>query len=322
MKVNPALRRVALIYNPASGQASARRAQRVREAMEVLRAAGAQVESLETAGPGGGAAHARECVRRGFDAVIACGGDGTVHEVLQPLVGTGIALGVLPLGTANALAANLGLVAPAAAVARKLLHARPVRIPVGRIHYRDPAGNPASRYFVVAAGIGADALLMSRLDTRLKRRIGYLLYLIEAFRIWATHPFPLFEAAVTANGSGTHRVVEVSQLLAVRVRSFGGALRRLAPGATLYNGHLHLIAFRTRRRLDYLRFLLSVLAGRHNFDGVVELLEATRVECRPFNGGPEVLFTEADGELLGSLPVTLQVVPDALDLLVPEGAEP
>lgn len=322
LKVNPVLRRVALIYNPASGPSSARRELRVREAMQVLREAGAHVESLETSGPGGGAVHARACVRQGFDAVIACGGDGTVHEVLQPLVGTGIALGVLPLGTANALASNLGLIAPAAIVARKLLHARPVRIPVGRIHYRDSAGNPASRYFVVAAGIGADALLMARLDTRLKRRLGYLLYLIEAFRLWATHPFPLFEAAVTANGSGEDRVVEISQLLAVRVRSFGGALRRLAPGATLYNGHLHLIAFRTRRRLDYMRFLLAVLAGRHAFDGVVELLEATRAECRPCNGGSEILFTEADGEVLGSLPVTLEVVPDALNLLVPQGAEP
>jgi diacylglycerol kinase (ATP) len=322
LKVNPALRRVAFIHNPASGPVSARRELRVREAMQVLREAGSQVENLETRGPGGGAAHARECVRQGFDAVIACGGDGTVHEVLQPLVGTGIALGVLPLGTANALAANLGLIAPASEVARKLLLAKPVRIPVGRIHYRDPAGNPASRYFVVAAGIGADALLMSRLDSRLKRRLGYLLYLVEAFRIWATDPFPLFEAAVTTNGSGIPRVVEVSQLLAVRVRSFGGALRRLAPGATLYNGHLHLIAFRTRRRLHYLRFLLGVLAGRHTFDGVIELLEATEVECRPCNGSAEILFTEADGEVLGSLPVRLEVVPDALHLLIPQGAEP
>lgn len=295
----------------------------VREAMRVLRDAGAQVESMETHAPGEGAAHAQQCVRQGFDAVIACGGDGTVHEVLQPLVGTGVALGVVPLGTANALAANLGLIAPAPKIAHKLLHARPVRIPVGRIHYRDHAGTAASRYFVVAAGIGADALLMSRLDSRLKRRIGYLLYLIEAFRIWATDPFPLFEAVVTANGSGTHRVVEVSQLLAVRVRSFGGALRRLAPGATLYNGHLHLIAFRTRRRLHYLRFLLAVLAGRHTFnDGIVELLEATQVECRPCNGAAQVLFTEADGEVLGSLPVKLEVVPDALNLLIPQGAEP
>ena len=100
-----------------------------------------------------------------------------------------------------------------------------MNISVGRIHYQTSAGNSDSRYFAVAAGVGADALLMSRLDARLKRRLGYVLYLIEAFRIWATHSFPLFEIVLPANGSGTSgngRTVEVSQLLVVRVRSFGG----------------------------------------------------------------------------------------------------
>jgi diacylglycerol kinase (ATP) len=316
------MRRMALIYNPASGQKSGRRAAAVREAIAIFRDAGLHVESFETIGPGSGADHARNCIAAGFDTVIACGGDGTVHEVLQPLVGTNVALGVIPLGTANALAANLGLIASAASVARTLLKAAPIRVPVGRIHFSDPAGQPGSRYFVVAAGVGADALLMSRLDSRLKRRLGYVLYLIEAVRIWATDPFPLFEVEVTDNGSGAKRVVHVSQLLAVRVRSFGGVLRRLAPGATLHNGHLHLIAFRTRRRLHYLAFLLAVVAGRHTFNKTIELLESTEVQCRPRNGSREKLFVEADGEVLGSLPVKMDVVPDALTLLVPLGAEP
>jgi diacylglycerol kinase family enzyme len=117
-------------------------------------------------------------------------------------------------------------------------------------------------------------------------------------------------------------MVEVSQLLAVRVRSFGGVLRRLAPGATVHNGYLHLIAFRTRRRLHYLGFLLSVIAGRHNFDRTIDLLESPQVECRLRNGSRETIFVEADGEVLGSLPARMDVVPDALTLLVPLGAEP
>ena len=69
---------------------------------------------------------------------------------------------------------------------------------------------------------------MSRLDAGLKRRLGYALYLIEAFRIWATDPFPFFETSFT-NGTGHRRVEDVSQLLAVRVRSFGGVLRNWLP---------------------------------------------------------------------------------------------
>jgi YegS/Rv2252/BmrU family lipid kinase len=300
--------------------------------MDVLAEAGIAAEAFVTNGVGSATTVAREAVQRGFDTVIACGGDGTVHEILQSLVGTEVALGVVPLGTANALAADLGLTASPAKVLRTLLDAAPARISVGQIHFQDSAGKPSSRYFTVAAGVGADALLMSRMDARLKRRLGYALYLVEAFRIWATHSFPLFEAIVPANGSHTElvsndhacktRTVEVSQLLAVRVRSFGGVLRYLAPGASLRNGSLSLLAFKTRSRLHYLLFLLAVLAGRHKFAREVELIETPSIECRVRNGSKESFFVEADGEVLGLLPVRIEVVPHSLTLLVPAGAQP
>ena len=299
------MRQVALIYNPASGQYSARRDAAVNEIKAVLREAGITVKSFETGAPGSAMMLAEEAVRAGFDTILACGGDGTVHEILQSLVGTDASLGVVPLGTANALAADLGLIASPAKVARILLDATPARVSVGRIHFHDKAGNPDSRYFIVAAGVGADALLMSRLDTRLKRRLGYVLYLIEAFRIWLTSSFPLFEAVLPENGNGSRRVVNVSQLLAVRVRSFGGVLRKLAPGASLRNGSLSLLAFKTQSRLHYLLFLLAVIAGRHTFKREVELLDTPSIECRPRDGSREALFVEADGEVLGSLPVRL-----------------
>lgn len=320
--MNSTLRRVALIYNPASGQHSARRASAVSEAMAVLRTAGVAAEAFETIGVGSGTVHAAEAVRLGCDAVIACGGDGTVHEIVQSLVGTDVALGVIPLGTANALAADLGLTGSPARVARKLLDALPERVQVGRIHYQDSNGDSNSRYFIVAAGIGPDALLMSRLDSGLKRRLGYVLYMIEAFRIWATHPFPLFDVEVLPNGTGAPRVLQVSQLLAVRVRSFGGALRMLAPGATLLSNNLHLLAFRTQSRLRYMMFLLAVLGGRHTYKRDVELVETAAVDCRAHNGSRETLFVEADGEVLGSLPARMEVVPQAIKLLIPRGAQP
>ena len=316
------MRRVALIYNPASGQHSARRKAAVEQALTVFREAGVTAEALETKEAGEATLHAREAIGAGYDTVLACGGDGTVHEVLQGLVGTDVALGVIPLGTANALAADLGLLGTPAKVARKLLQSAPERVPVGRIHYRDMAGNGSSRYFVVAAGIGADALVMSRMDAGLKRRLGYVLYLVECFRTWATFSFPLFEAALPANGHGAGRKVDVSQLLAVRVRSFGGVLGTLAPGASVCNGNLSLLAFKTQSRLHYLKFLLAALAGRHTFNGAVELVETPSIECRAHNGAGETLFVEADGEVLGCLPVRLEVVPESLMLLIPPGATP
>src|ERR1700722_18941871 len=94
--VTSTLRRVALIYNPASGQISPRRDAALGGAISVFRNAGVHVESFKTDGPGSGAVLARLCAEEGFDAVLACGGDGTVHEILQGLVGTKVALGVLP----------------------------------------------------------------------------------------------------------------------------------------------------------------------------------------------------------------------------------
>ena len=315
------MRRVALIYNPASGQYSARRHAAVDEIKAVLREAGVVAEAFETGAPGSATTIAERAIRDGFDTILACGGDGTVHEAVQSMVGTDVALGVVPLGTANALAADLGLIASPAKVARKLLDSTPARVSIGRIHYND-AGNPGSRYFIVAAGIGADALLMSRLDSRLKRRLGYVLYLIEAFRIWATSSFPLFEAELPSNGNGGGRVLVVSQLLAVRVRSFGGVLRTLAPGASLRNGSLSMLAFKTQSRLHYLSFLLAVIAGRHTFNRDVELMDSPSIECRACNGSADHLFVEADGEVLGSLTVRLEVVPHSLTLLIPPSVQP
>jgi diacylglycerol kinase (ATP) len=316
------LRRVALIYNPQSGQHSAQRDKSLRRALELLREAGIDAEALETDAPGSAKTLAKAAMRNGYDSILACGGDGTVHEVLQCLVGTDVALGVVPLGTANALAQDLGLGTSPVNAVRKLLIATPTKIPVGRIFYHDKNGAECSSYFTVAAGIGADALLMASLDAGLKRRFGYALYMVEATRIWATNPFPLFSAAFSLNGTGETHKADVSQLLAVRVRSFGGALGMLAPGATLRKDTLKLITFNTRNRFHYLRFLLAVVAGRHTFSKHVGLIEATAVDCHARNGSKTQIYVEADGEVLGALPARMEIAPQMLTLLIPPDAQP
>ena len=101
-----------------------------------------------------------------------------------------------------------------------------------------------------------------------------------------------------------------------------GFYAQLAPGASLRNGSLSLLAFKTQSRLHYLRFLLAVIAGRQTFTRTVELLDTPSIECRALNGSRDTLFVEADGEVLGSLPVRLEVVPHSLTLLIPPGAQP
>jgi diacylglycerol kinase (ATP) len=315
------MRRVALIENPASGSTSPRRKAVLRIAADALHGAGVEVDHLIIDGPGSGAMLARDAIARGCDTVLVCGGDGTVHQVLQPVVGTSVALGVLPLGTANALAANLGLAGSPEKAIGALLQASPVQVPVGRISYQALDGSRQTRYFTVAAGIGPDALLMARMDPVLKRRLGYILYVIEAFRIWASHPFPLFEAKM-GDGSGGESTVYASQILAVRIRSFGGVLGRLAPGATLHSRELSLVAFKTRSRFRYLKFLLAVTAARQTFSRDVELITARSVECVAGPDAKSPIYVEADGEVLGHLPVRIEMAEETLTLLMPPNAQP
>jgi len=117
-------------------------------------------------------------------------------------------------------------------------------------------------------------------------------------------------------------VEEVSQLLAVRIRDYGGVLHNFAPGATLLKDGLRLIAFKTRSRLSYFRFMMVSMFGCQSFSREVELLDAGSVECRPCNGSSPRVFAEADGELLGDLPVRIEIVPQAVTLLIPPNAKP
>src|SRR5260370_30022007 len=103
------MHRVALIYNPVSGQHTQRRAALIRRVMAVLHSAAIEVKVIPTESAERVGTQAQEAIREGCDTILACGGDGTVREVLQSVVGTSAALGVIPMGTANDLAAGLGL---------------------------------------------------------------------------------------------------------------------------------------------------------------------------------------------------------------------
>lgn len=310
------MRQITLISNPISGRHRARRRAQLEAVAAVLRSQGAQLTCTETDGPGSAAVLARRAADQGCDTVVVCGGDGTVHHALQGLARTQTALGVVPFGTANALAASLGLAGDPVRAAHKLLTATPTRLPVGRIAYANRRGEARERYFLVAAGVGPDGRLMAEMDPGLKRRIGYLLYIVDGFRIWAGGRFPLYQVRLDG---GDPR--QVSQILVVRVHSLGGAVGSLVPGASLASPRLEMLAFATQSRWQYLRFVVGAVLGHHPFSAAVERLEAGVVECQALDGGREALRAEADGEPLGTLPVCMEVVADALTLLIPEDAE-
>ena len=125
--------------------------------------------------------------------------------------------------------------------------------------YLDFDGNRGSRFFIVAAGIGADAHLFYKLNPRVKGHLGMAAYYAMATRLWLTHPMENFAVEIESGRSQS----SVSQLLAVRICNFGGVLRELAPGASLERDDLRLVLFRTRSRLAYLHYIVRGLVGAH-----------------------------------------------------------
>ncbi|MBA3914984.1 MAG: hypothetical protein H0X25_14270 [Acidobacteriales bacterium] len=313
------MRKAALFYNPLSGRRRGSRLKVVESVSAVLRRAGVELKVAETQGPAETGYQVRSAIAEGCDVVLACGGDGTVHDILQGMIGSPASLGVIPLGTANALAHDLRMPLRPVAAAQVLLHAQPKRVAVGKIDYTEFSGGLASRYFVVTVGIGVDAHLFYALNPVFKSRLGMASYYTKATRLWMTHPLEWFEVQAGA-GERAREKIKVSQVLAVRIRNFGGVLRELAPGAGLERDDLRLVLFRTRSRVTYLRYILRGLLGRKNPIKGIELVYSQGLQCRHLDdsaGKQSSIYVEADGELLGTLPAGIEVVPNALSLLMP-----
>jgi YegS/Rv2252/BmrU family lipid kinase len=314
------MRKAALFYNPHSGRRRKHRVKDVESAASVLRAAGVEVEVAPTRAASDATAQVRMSIREGFDTIVACGGDGTIHDVLQGIVAHDAALGIIPLGTANAMAHDLRLPMNPAAAAHALLSAAPTKIAVGKIQYRDFNAIPSSRYFTVAAGVGVDAHLFYKLNRLIKDRAGMMAYYSKATHLWLTHRMRYFEAEFSSNGGGMRREARLSEMLAVRINQFGGVLRELAPGASLARNDLRLVLCRTGNRALYLAYVFRGILGMSSGVPGIVLEYADEVTCRPIaSERPENIYVEADGELLGRLPITLSMVPDALTVLVPNG---
>lgn len=311
------MRKAALFYNPQSGRRKKHRVKDVETAAAILRAAGVEVEVAPTPDAAGAAGQARAAVRAGFDTIIACGGDGTAHDVLQGMAGENAALGIIPLGTANALAHDLRLPISVEGAARALLTATPKRIALGKIEYRDLEGAPASRYFTVAAGVGVDAHLFYKLNRSVKHRMGMFAYYAKATHLWLTHRMRYFEAEFSKAGGDRQREARLSEMLAVRINHFGGVLRELAPGASLARNDMRLVLCRTGNRALYLAYVFRGMLGLSSGVHGIELAHADRITCRQVSTDKdENIYVEADGELLGRLPITLSMVPEALTVLV------
>lgn len=304
-----------LIYNPAAGRRQARRAELLQHIADALTGRGHRAEVVATTAPGSAIVQARKAVEDGADIVFACGGDGTVHEVLQRLVCENgkhrTALGVIPLGSANALARHTRLPLDPLQAALEQIDATPQTIPIGKLVYRGQI-----RYFAVMAGAGPDGALVYNLPANDKARLGRLAYYVRAARLFATRHFQPFELEYTEAASGAVVTTQAVSVMAVRVSSLGGLFNKLVGHlASLHDADLQLILLSPPAHFSLPLWFISGSLHLHSFNRFLCSVKVTGFSCRPLAGSAP--HFQADGEWLGRIPVDVTIVPDGVRILIP-----
>jgi diacylglycerol kinase (ATP) len=253
---------------------------------------------LPTQGPGEAGALARSAIEHGADLVLALGGDGTINEIAQGVVGTPVPMGILPGGTANCLANELGLGSRVDKAAAKLVECEPVRISVGRA-----VGQQTERYFLLMCGAGLDAAIVKEVNQEWKRTTGKLAY-------WAAGLAQFRRAVAAMRLRVDNREIDCGFALASRIRNYGGDLE-IASGASLRKHDFEVVTFQGESPLRYAFYMTGVgIRVVQKLPGV----DTRRAQCIQFL---TPIHTQVDGEYFGCEPMHVEIVPDALTLLIP-----
>jgi YegS/Rv2252/BmrU family lipid kinase len=292
--------RVRLIYNPAARGAPS--VQAVRQALEATRAEGWEGDVAVTEGPLHATDLGREAAAAGCDVVIACGGDGTVNEVINGIVGTGAALGVAPAGTANVWAKEVRIPRNLGRALRELARGERRPIDLGRATLAGSA-----RYFILVAGVGFDGLVVKHVSPRWKAVLGAASYVLHG--AWDALSQRAHPARVRIDGD-----VSATNLFWATVsntRSYGGAMT-LSPAARVDDGALDLTLMRSGGPASVASYLARAFLGTldRSPTALVRQVRSFEVETRG-------LAVQVDGEYLGETPVLVEVAPAAIETLVP-----
>lgn len=292
--------RVLIVVNPTAGRG---RAGRVWPAVAAeLDRCGIEYEPHFTTGPKDATSAARSAAGRGYGAVVAAGGDGTLTEVVNGLVGSGCAFGVLPMGSGNDFARTAGVALDPVAAARQLASAVPRPVDLGR------AGE---RYFVNVASAGMDAEIANLMNVDLRWLSGAPAYVAATF--WTLARFRSTLVRLELDGA-IHRLP--ASLVAVGNGRFYGGGMMVTPGASLDDGLFDVCVLGAMGRAEFLREFPSVYRGQHLSHPKVSIFRARKVTLQTEPEGRYLV--QADGEILGRVPREFTVEPGALPFLGPD----
>lgn len=297
--------RCVIIYNPHAGKLKNRGSDRLERAQLILTEAGYEATLVPTSGPGDAVALARGWAADGVGLIVAAGGDGTINEVAEGMVHSAVPLGILPAGTANVLAMETGMSSNLETAARHLLTYTPERVSVGRLDFNN--GSPSRRHFLLMAGVGLDARLIYNLSAPLKTNLGKMAYWIAAFSLVGRH---LEEFSVKID----ERDYQCSFALVSKVRNYGGDLE-IARDTSLFDDQFEVVLFQGQNSVRYLRYFVGVVMNRLQGMEGVRILRARKLHV---SSVPDTrVYMQVDGEYAGHLPGSIEIVRDAITLLLP-----
>jgi diacylglycerol kinase (ATP) len=296
----PPARRLMIIFNPTSGW---RRRRRFEAVLERLRARGCELCVHETTAPGDAERLAAAAEPALYDALVVGGGDGTVNEAINGLGpgGRHLPLAILPLGTANVLAAELGLSADHDAIARTIAEgaARPVTV-----------GMANGRRFILMAGVGFDAQVVATVNLKIKRRFGKVAYGLAILRQLLVYGFPSYR--VVLDGSP----LEAASVLVANAHFYGGRFVA-APAAGLQTPTFQVGLFERSGPAAAIGYALALFLGFLPRLKSYRILAARRIEI----DGPQGEPVQGDGDVIARLPVRIELLPAGIKLIFPPGRE-
>lgn len=293
-----------LIANP---NAARTEAATVRSIEQVMRGAGWSVEVLATGGPGDARRLAEYGVAQGVDVVAVFGGDGTTMQAAGALVGTDVALGLLPGGTGNLLAGNLRLPTNPLKAAEAMVRGTPRRLDLGRMERPDGV-----HYFAVACGAGIDARVMVETPSELKHRWGMMAYVATTLKIIPEVRSVPFRITV----DGVEHDLEAAMLMVANCSEVIPPLIKLGAGISPDDGFLDLVVFQANSFGGSVRAIWDLLrdaSGTFGKDVFVGHARGKEISVRTLDGVQPV---QMDGEAGGETPFTATVVPGAIAVMV------
>jgi diacylglycerol kinase (ATP) len=308
-----ALQNALLIHNPNAGNGGHGRRRSLDKARHIFATGGIDADLAETTGPGHATEIAARAAAENRGLVIACGGDGTLNEVVNGLAarqnGHRVPLALLPGGTANILAKELDLPWDIPRAAEKLVQGTVKEIALG---LATPLEQPEKKkYFLSVAGAGPDGMIVYSIDLGLKSRVGILAYWWEGLREAFRYKFPHFR--VISGG----RTINASLVIVGRTQNYGGPFK-ITTEADLFEDHFEILTLATRSGLRYLSYLPWLYLNKLRGTAGVEFFKSDSLLCEPLDSNP--VYAQIDGEPLARLPVEFRIIPRALKLLVPSSS--